>query len=91
MLGPSGTVWTMLVERRCFDLGRSPSGQNWNIVIFRVKDPFRDALEKPGCEHTSPSRGRLHCLNVSVQVFGSSYQQPGTPVAEESTVTCWCP
>ena len=56
-------------------------------MIFRVKDPFRDSLEKSGCEHTSPSRGRLHCLKFSVQVFSSSYQQPGTPVAEKSTVT----
>ena len=40
ILGTSGTVLTMLVERRCFDFDRSLSGQDWNIVIFRIKDPF---------------------------------------------------
>ena len=91
MLGPSGTVLTTLVERRCFDFGRSPSGQDWNIVIFRVERSFLRRTEEAGPRAHQPFQRKTPLS----QVFGSSFQfkspQPGTPGVEESTVTALVP
>ena len=60
----------MLVERRCFDLGRSPSGQDWNIVIFRVERSFVRRTEEAGPRAHQPFQRKTPLS----QVFGSSYR-----------------
>ena len=63
------TVLTLLVERRCFDLCRSSSGQDRNIVIFRVERFFLRCTEEAGPRANQPFQRK----NPLSQV-GSSYR-----------------
>ena len=86
------TAWAVLShglahargESFVFQFDRFLSEQDW-IFFVGFKDPTWDALRMPSVEHTSPSRGRLHCFKFSVQVIVSSYQQQGATTLLHTT------